>query len=418
MAIIVQKYGGTSLSSIVKIKLAAKKVIEYKQLGHKVVVVVSAMAGETNRLANLIKEMSIAVNSPQSDLILSTGEQVSASLLCASIQNLDCIATVYTGTNIPIITNNCFSRARINRIDISSLIEDIESGKIPVVAGFQGKTEKGEITTLGRGGSDITAVALAAALEAEECQIYTDVSGVYTTDPKIVKDAKLLKHITLEEMLEMSSLGAKILHPRAVEFIAKHAVKVRVLHALENNQGTLITLDESPLMEERVVSGIAFSKDDALFTIKGIPNKTEYTYKLLNAMGKHHIDIDIIVQNTSSDAINDLTFTVHKEDFHRSKILLDKILPEIKASDIIYDINIAKVSVIGVGMRSHYGVAAQVFNTLAKSGISMKIISTSEIKVSVVIVDSLLDAAVQALHNSFKLHELSSPLIDSLAEVN
>jgi aspartate kinase len=405
MSLIVQKYGGTSIGSIERIKSVAEKVADYRGRGEDIVVVVSAMSGETNRLIALANSVSEAVSPRELDVLLSTGEQITIALLTMALGAIGCTARSYTGSQVRILTDNCHTKARIREIDVDRMRADLAKGNVLVVAGFQGIDEEGNITTLGRGGSDTTAVALAAALKADECQIYTDVDGVYTTDPRVVESARRLERITFEEMLEMASQGSKVLQIRAVEFAGKYKVPLRVLSSFESGPGTLITLEDEEDMEKPVVSGIAFNRDEAKLTIQGIPDTPGVAYRILGPIGEANIEVDVIVQNVSEDGTTALTFTVHRADIDRARKILTDIATELKASSVVADGNIAKVSLVGVGMRSHAGVASQMFKTLANQNVNIQMITTSEIKITVVIEEKYVERAVKALHASFELDQ-------------
>ncbi|MGB0361127.1 MAG: aspartate kinase, partial [Endozoicomonas sp.] len=380
MALIVQKFGGTSVGTVERIQGVANKVKGFREQGHDIIVVVSAMSGETNRLVELAHSMQSQPTPREMDVILSTGEQVTIGLLSMALNECGCPATSYTGSQVAVVTDTVHTKARIQRIDTKNILKDLELGRVVVVAGFQGRDEDGNITTLGRGGSDTTAVALAAALEASECQIYTDVDGVYTTDPRVVEDARRLDQITFEEMLEMASLGSKVLQIRAVEFAGKYNVNLRVLHTFQDGPGTLITLDEGRNMESPVVSGIAFNRDEAKLTIKGVPDIPGVASRILGPISRANIEVDMIVQNVSDDKTTDFTFTVHRNDYERTKEVVEQIVEQLQAREHDGDMKIAKVSIVGVGMRSHAGVATQMFEALAAEGINIQMISTSEIK--------------------------------------
>ena len=403
MALIVQKYGGTSVGTTERIQSVADKVRGFREQGHDVVVVVSAMSGETNRLVALAQSMQAQPSPRELDVLLSTGEQVTMALLSMALTERGCPAISYTGGQVAIVTDDVHTKARITHIGTERILNDLHQGRVVVVAGFQGCDEQGNITTLGRGGSDTTAVALAAALKADECQVYTDVDGVYTTDPRVVQDARRLDQITFEEMLEMASLGSKVLQLRAVEFAGKYNVNLRVLHTFQDGPGTLITLDEGSAMESPVVSGIAFNRDEAKLTIKGVPDVPGVASKILGPISRANIEVDMIVQNTAEDNTANFTFTVHRNDYQRTKAVVEQITADLNASEYEGDTKIAKVSIVGVGMRSHVGVANQMFEALAAEGINIQIISTSEIKVSVVIAERYLELAVRALHTAFDL---------------
>jgi len=405
MSLIVQKYGGTSVGTVERIEAVAKKVAASHQEGNQLVVAVSAMSGETNRLIDLANEISSDTNLREMDVLVSTGEQVTIALLCMALQKLGIDALSYTGSQVRILTDNAHGKARIKEIDSHRLQGALQAGKVVVVAGFQGVDEEGNITTLGRGGSDTTAVALAAALEADECQIYTDVDGVYTTDPRLVSDARRLDKITFEEMLEMASQGSKILQIRSVEFAGKYSVPLRVLSSFEEGPGTLISLEEDDQMEKPLVSGIAFNRDEAKLTIRGIPDQPGVAYKVLGAISEANIEIDVIVQNVAKDNSASITFTVNKTDLSQAEELLGEIANDLGALEVDSDKRIAKVSIVGVGMRSHAGVAAKMFEALSNEGINIQLITTSEIKITVVIEERYLELAVRALHSVFELSE-------------
>ena len=406
MALFVQKFGGTSVGTIDRIKAVADKIVGFCDQGHEVVVAVSAMSGETNRLISLAHQMQDAPDSREMDVLVSTGEQVTIALLCMALKAKGCDARSYTGGQVKILTDDSHTKARIEDIDVDNIRSDLAQGRVVVVAGFQGVDEKGNITTLGRGGSDTTGVALAAALRADECQIYTDVDGIYTTDPRVVGAARRLQQITFEEMLEMASLGSKVLQIRAVEFAGKYGVPLRVLSTFEPGPGTLITLDEEhSTMEQPVVSGIAFSRDEAKVSVRGVPDTPGVASQILSVVGDANIEIDVIVQNVAADNTNDLTFTVHRNDIAKTKSIVDGIAAELGAREVVTDNTITKVSIVGVGMRSHAGVAAKMFRTLADENINIQMITTSEIKISVIIDERYLELAVRALHTAFGLDE-------------
>jgi aspartate kinase len=407
VALIVQKYGGTSVGSPERIKNVARRVAKFKALGHQVVVVVSAMSGETNRLVALAHEMQKHPDPRELDVIISTGEQVTIGLLAMALKDMGLKAKSYTGAQVKILTDSAYTKARIVSIDEQNIRDDLDKDCVVVVAGFQGMDEKGNITTLGRGGSDTTGVALAAALRADECQIYTDVDGVYTTDPRVVPEARRLKSITFEEMLEMSSMGSKVLQLRSVEFAGKYKVKLRVLSSLqEEGEGTLITVEDNDKMEQAIISGIAFNRDEAKITVMGVPDKPGIAYQILGPVSDANIDVDIIIQNVGEDGATDFSFTVHRNEFAKAMdILNSKVQPHIGARAVIGDERAAKVSVVGVGMRSHVGIASKMFRTLAEEGINIQMISTSEIKISVVIDEKYLELAVRVLHKAFDLDQ-------------
>lgn len=405
MALIVQKYGGTSVGSPDRIKNVARKVAKFRAAGHQVVVVVSAMSGETNRLIALTKEVAVNPSPRELDVVVSTGEQVTIGLLCMALEDIGVPAKSYTGAQVKILTDSLHTKARILNIDEAPMRKDLDEGKVVVVAGFQGVDEHGNITTLGRGGSDTTGVALAAALKADECQIYTDVDGVYTTDPRIVPEARKLDTITFEEMLEMASLGSKVLQIRSVEFAGKYKVKLRVLSSFEDREGegTLITVEEDKNMEQPVISGIAFSRDEAKLTVTGVPDKPGIAYQILGPIADANIDVDMIIQNVGHDGTTDFSFTVARGDLAKALKVLEGVRAHIGARAVESDNTMCKVSIVGVGMRSHPGVASQMFRTLAEEGINIQMISTSEIKISVAIEDKYLELAVRALHKAFGL---------------
>ncbi len=407
MALIVQKYGGTSVANPDRIRNLARRVARYKALGHQIVVVVSAMSGETNRLIALAKEIMPNPDPRELDVMVSTGEQVTIGLTALALMDLGIKAKSYTGAQVRIVTDSAFTKARILHIDEERIRSDLNAGNVVVVAGFQGVDEHGNITTLGRGGSDTTGVALAAALRADECQIYTDVDGVYTTDPRVEPNARRLKSITFEEMLELASQGSKVLQIRSVEFAGKYKVKLRVLSSFEEEgEGTLITFEENDNMEQPIISGIAFNRDEAKITVLGVPDRPGIAYQILGPIADANIDVDIIIQNTGADGTTDFTFTVHKNELNKAlDILRDKVQGHIGAREISGDDKIAKVSIVGVGMRSHVGVASQMFRTLAEEGINIQMISTSEIKIAVVIDEKYMELAVRVLHKAFELEE-------------
>ena len=406
MALIVQKYGGTSVANPERIRNVARRVARYKALGHQVVVVVSAMSGETNRLITLAKEIMSDPDPRELDVMVSTGEQVTIGMTALALMELGIKAKSYTGAQVRILTDDAYSKARILDIDQHNLKKDLDDGYVCVVAGFQGVDGNGNITTLGRGGSDTTGVALAAALNADECQIYTDVDGVYTTDPRVVPEARRLDKITFEEMLELASQGSKVLQIRSVEFAGKYKVKLRVLSSFEEEgDGTLITFEENEgNMEDPIISGIAFNRDEAKITVAGVPDKPGIAYQILGPVADANIDVDMIIQNVGADSTTDFTFTVHKNEMGKAlSILRDKVQGHIQAREISGDDKIAKVSVVGVGMRSHVGIASQMFRTLAEEGINIQMISTSEIKIAVVIEEKYMELAVRVLHKAFGL---------------
>ena len=403
MALIVQKYGGTSVGSIECIEAVAKKISEFRDKGDDVVVVVSAMSGETNRLTALAMEMMEQPTPREMDVLLSTGEQVTIALLCMALEKRGYGARSFTGGQVRILTDEAHTKARIREIDGSRIQAQLEQGEVVVVAGFQGVDESGDITTLGRGGSDTTAVALAASLKAKECQIYTDVKGVYTTDPRVVEDAKLLENITFEEMLELASLGAKVLQIRSVEFAGKYKVPLRVLSTFEEGAGTLISLEEDTDMEDPAIAGIAFERDEAKLTVAGVPDVPGIAYNVIGPVSEAGIEVDVIVQNAAADGSNDITFTVKRSESDKTKVILDKLASSLKAKGVVLDKKVCKVSLVGVGMRSHAGIASRMFKALADENINIQIITTSEIKISVVIEEKYLELAVRALHSTFDL---------------
>ena len=404
MALIVQKYGGTSVGNVDRIRNVAQRVAKYKAQGHQVVVVLSAMSGETNRLIALAREMQSTPDPRELDVMISTGEQVTIALLAMALKDLGLKAKSYTGWQVPIVTDNAYTKARIEDISDEKMRADLDSGHVIVVAGFQGIDADGSITTLGRGGSDTTGVALAAALKADECQIYTDVDGVYTTDPRIVPEARKLKTITFEEMLEMASLGSKVLQIRSVEFAGKYKVKLRVLSSFEEEgDGTLITFEEDDNMEQAIISGIAFNRDEAKITVLGVPDKPGIAYQILGPVADANIDVDMIVQNVGHENTTDFTFTVHRNEFAKTMAVCQQTAASIGAREVRGDDKIAKVSIVGVGMRSHVGIARAMFEALAKDGINIQMISTSEIKISVVVEDKYMELAVRVLHQAFNL---------------
>jgi aspartate kinase len=405
MSLIVQKYGGTSVGSVDRIQAVAEKIKGVRDQGHQVVVVVSAMSGETNRLIALAREIQENPVGREMDVLVSTGEQVTIALLAMALAEAGCSARSYTGPQVKILTDSAFTKARILDIDTDRMRADLQAGHVLVVAGFQGADEAGNLTTLGRGGSDTTAVALAAALKADECQIYTDVDGVYTTDPRVEPRARRLDQITFEEMLEMASQGSKVLQIRSVEFAGKYRVPLRVLSSFEDGPGTLIALEEGEDMENPIVSGIAFNRDEAKLTIQGIPDSPGVAYKILGPISDTNIEVDVIVQNVGEDGTTSLTFTVHRNDIARAKAILQDVAKDLGAKPPVSDDRIAKLAIVGVGMRSHAGVAAKMFKALASENINIQMISTSEIKITVVIEEKYLELAVRALHLAFELEK-------------
>ncbi len=405
MSLIVQKFGGTSVGTVERIQAVADKVVRFREQGHDVVVVVSAMSGETNRLIGLAGAISDNPTPREMDVLVSTGEQVTISLLCMALHERGCGARSYTGTQVRILTDEAHTKARIKEIDDQHIRADLDAGNVVVVAGFQGVDDNGNITTLGRGGSDTTAVALAAALKADECQIYTDVDGVYTTDPRVVDNARRLDHITFEEMLEMASLGSKVLQIRSVEFAGKYNVPLRVLHSFQDGPGTLISLEEQDKMENPSIAGIAFNRDEAKITVAGVPDTPGVAYQVLGPVGEANIEVDVIVQNVADDKTTDITFTVHRNDLARAEAIVRKVAEELGAKEVKTDAKIVKVSLVGVGMRSHAGIASKMFKILAEEGINIQLITTSEIKISVVVDEKYLELAVRALHSGFELEK-------------
>lgn len=410
MSLLVQKFGGTSIGTVEKIEAVAEKICDARKRGDDIAIVVSAMSGETNRLIALANGIQKNPSSREMDVLVSTGEQVTIALLCMALHKRGCAAKSYIGSQVRILTDSAHSKARIEAIDSHRMEQDLDEGKVIVVAGFQGVDEHGNITTLGRGGSDTTAVALAAALKADECQIYTDVDGVYTTDPRVVKNARRLDHITFEEMLEMASQGSKVLQIRAVEFAGKYKIPLRVLSSFKEGPGTLITLEDDDNMEKPVVSGIAFNRDEAKLTVRGIPDVPGSAARILGAVGRANIEVDVIVQNVAQDKTASLTFTVHRDEMKNAEVVLNKVAMELGATSVEADANIAKLALVGVGMRSHAGVAATMFSTLGRENINIQMISTSEIKITVVIAEDFLDLAVRSLHSVFELDDDARPL--------
>ena len=417
MALIVQKFGGTSVGSVERVKNVARRVAKWKAAGHDLVVVPSAMAGETNRLIALAEAIQKPADARELDVIASTGEQVTIGLLSMALMAIGVKAKSYTGWQVKVLTNSAFTRTRIISIDEEKIRADLRKGYVVVVAGFQGVDGEGNITTLGRGGSDTSAVALAAALKAQECHIFTDVDGIYTTDPRLVPEAKRLQTITFEEMLEMAGAGSKVLQIRSVEFAGKYRVPTRVLSSLtdpdmpvaeEAHSGTLITFEEDPhmAMEKAAISGVAFNRDEAKITVHDVPDRPGIAYAILGPIADASIDVDVIVQNVGHDGMTDLSFTVHRNDYAKAlKILKNQVQPHIKCRDVSGDERIAKVSIVGMGMRSHAGIAAQMFRTLAEEGINIQMISTSEIKITVVIEQKYTELAVRVLHKAFELDQ-------------
>ncbi|MCH8265181.1 MAG: aspartate kinase [Proteobacteria bacterium] len=403
MALIVQKYGGTSVGTVERINAVADKVAGFRDKGDDLVVVVSAMSGETNRLTALAEEIMEFPTPREMDVLLSTGEQVTIALLTMALEQRGCRARSFTGAQVRVLTDNTHTKARIREIDSTRIHQQLQQGNVVVVAGFQGVSEEGHITTLGRGGSDTTAVALAAALKADECQIYTDVKGVYTTDPRVVPDARLLTSITFEEMLELASLGAKVLQIRAVEFAGKYKVPLRVLSSFEEGPGTLISLEEDTDMETPAIAGIAFERDEAKLTVAGVPDVPGIAYEVIGPVSEAGIEVDVIVQNAAADGTNDITFTVKRSEGERAKTIIDAVATKLKAASVVLDKKVGKVSLVGVGMRSHAGIAAKMFKVLADESINIQLITTSEIRISIVIEEKYLELAVRALHSEFDL---------------
>jgi aspartate kinase len=414
MSLIVQKYGGTSVGSTERIKNVAMRVAKWKAAGHDLVVVVSAMSGETNRLIALAKEIQPHPDPRELDVVAATGEQVTIGLLSMALMELGLKARSYTGGQVRVLTDNAFTKARITKIDEANIRQDLKNGYVVVVAGFQGVDGEGNVTTLGRGGSDTSGVAFAAALKAEECQIYTDVDGVYTTDPRIVPEAQRLKTITFEEMLEMASLGSRVLQTRSVEFAGKYKVRLRVLSSLtppdlpikeEATSGTLITFEDDADMEQALVAGVAFNRDEAKITILGVPDRPGIAYQILDPIALANIEVDVIVQNIGKDGMTDFSFTTHRNDLKKTLDILQKICKHIGAREVVGDDKICKVGLVGVGMRSHVGVASKMFRALAEEGINIQMISTSEIKITVVIDEKYMELAVRVLHKTFDLDQ-------------
>jgi len=407
VSLIVQKYGGTSMGSPERIREVARRVHRFAKEGHRLVVVPSAMAGETNRLLALAKEVNPDADPRELDVIASTGEQVSIGLLSIALHKLGVKAKSYTGWQVPILTDAAYSKARILAIEERNVRADLDDGCVVIVAGFQGIDDDNNITTLGRGGSDTTGVALAAALKADECQIYTDVDGVYTTDPRIVPEARRLDTITFEEMLELASLGSKVLQIRSVEFAGKYKVKLRVLSSFTDvgstDMGTLITFEEEENMEQAIISGIAFNRDEAKITVLGVPDRPGIAFAILGPIAEANVDVDMIIQNASTEGMTDFSFTVHRNEYKRAMQILEKVKGEIQAKGVVGDDRIAKVSLVGIGMRTHAGIASRMFGCLARERINIQMISTSEIKTSVVVDEKYMELAVRVLHKEFQL---------------
>ena len=408
MALIVQKFGGTSVASTDRIKNVAQRVARWKSQGHNIIVVPSAMSGETNRLIALAKEISATPDPRELDVIASTGEQVTIGLLAMALKEEGLKAKSYTGSQVRVLTDDSFTKARILQIDDEKIRKDLAEDHVVVVAGFQGVDEQGNITTLGRGGSDTSAVALAAALKADECQIYTDVDGVYTTDPRIEPAARKLDTITFEEMLEMASLGSKVLQIRSVEFAGKYKVRLRVLSSFQDEgEGTLITVEEDKHMEQPIISGIAFNRDEAKLTVLGVPDSPGIAYQILGPIAAANIDVDMIIQNVGNDGSTDFSFTVNRSEYAKAMDILKETTSKMNTRGIVGDNKICKVSAVGVGMRSHPGIASQMFNALGTENINIKMISTSEIKISVVVEEKYLELAVRVLHKTFGLENVA-----------
>ena len=406
MALIVQKYGGTSVGSAERIKNVAKRVAQTRAEGHDVVIVVSAMSGETNRLVALAHEMQEFPDPREMDVVLATGEQVTIGLLAMALKDIGVDAKSYTGWQVAVQTDNAHTKARIDHIDSDKIHADLKAGKVVIVAGFQGITAEGDISTLGRGGSDTSAVALAAALKADECQIYTDVDGVYTTDPRVVPEARRMSTISFEEMLELASLGSKVLQIRSVEFAGKYQVRLRVLSSLqEGGEGTLITFEEDENMEKAVVKGIAFDKNQARINVRGVPDKPGIAYQILGSIAEANIEVDMIIQNVGAEGTTDFSFTVPRGDYRQTLDLMNGLKESLGAAEVNGDDTVCKVSIVGVGMRSHSGVAATMFRSLAEEGINIQMISTSEIKVSVLIDEKYMELATRVLHKAFGLEQ-------------
>jgi aspartate kinase len=415
MALFVHKYGGTSMGSTERIKNVARRVAKWHDAGHQIVVVPSAMSGETNRLLGLAKEITGQPDPRELDMLASTGEQASVALLAIALQSIGKQAVSYTGWQVPIVTDNAYTKARIQSIDDARVKKDLDAGRIVIITGFQGIDGEGNITTLGRGGSDTSAVAVAAAMKAAECLIYTDVDGVYTTDPRVVSEARRLKSVTFEEMLEMASLGSKVLQIRSVEFAGNYRVPTRVLSSLtdpltpldeEARSGTLISFEEDTHMEQATITGIAFNRDEAKITVMGVPDRPGIAYQILGPISDANIEVDMIIQNQSVDGKTDFTFTVPRGDFEKSMKIIDgEVKPHLGASNVAGDAKVSKVSVVGVGMRSHVGIASQMFRTLSEESINIQMISTSEIKISVLIDEKYMELAVRALHKAFGLEQ-------------
>ena len=415
MPLIVEKYGGSSVGTSERIRAVADRVAASHRAGEDLVVVLSAMAGETNRLLELARDIDPEADARETDVLVSTGEQVTIALLTMALHKLDVPARSYTGGQVRILTDNVHGKARILDIDADMVRTDIEQRNVVVIAGFQGVDGEGNITTLGRGGSDTTAVAMAAALQADECRIYTDVDGVYTADPRIVPDARRLEQITVEEMLELSSLGAKVLQTRSVEFAGKYKVPLRVLSSFESGKGTLITYEVNK-MEQPLIAGIAYNRDEAKLTIRGVPDQPGVASTIFGQISEAHVNVDMIIQNVAQDGTTDLTFTVNRSEYTHARSILDKISTQLKAREVVGDDQLAKISIVGVGMRSHAGIASTMFEAMATEGINIELISTSEIKISIGVADRYVELAVRALHKAFGLEvETHEEILDSTA---
>ena len=415
MPLIVEKYGGSSVGTSERIRAVADRVAASHRAGEDLVVVLSAMAGETNRLLELARDIDPEADARETDVLVSTGEQVTIALLTMALHKLDVPARSYTGGQVRILTDNVHGKARILDIDADMVRTDIEQRNVVVVAGFQGVDREGNITTLGRGGSDTTAVAMAAALQADECRIYTDVDGVYTADPRIVPEARRLEQITVEEMLELSSLGAKVLETRSVEFAGKYKVPLRVLSSFESGKGTLITYEVNK-MEQPLIAGIAYNRDEAKLTIRGVPDQPGVASTIFGQISEAHVNVDMIIQNVAQDGTTDLTFTVNRSEYTHARSILEKISTQLKAREVVGDDQLAKISIVGVGMRSHAGIASTMFEAMATEGINIELISTSEIKISIGVADRYVELAVRALHKAFGLEvETHEEILDSTA---
>ena len=415
MPLIVEKYGGSSVGTSEQIRAVADRVAASHRAGEDLVVVLSAMAGETNRLLELARDIDPEADARETDVLISTGEQVTIALLTMALHKLDVPARSYTGGQVRILTDNVHGKARILDIDADMVRTDIEQRNVVVIAGFQGVDGEGNITTLGRGGSDTTAVAMAAALQADECRIYTDVDGVYTADPRIVPDARRLEQITVEEMLELSSLGAKVLQTRSVEFAGKYKVPLRVLSSFESGKGTLITYEVNK-MEQPLIAGIAYNRDEAKLTIRGVPDQPGVASTIFGQISEAHVNVDMIIQNVAQDGTTDLTFTVNRSEYTHARSILEKISTQLKAREVVGDDQLAKISIVGVGMRSHAGIASTMFEAMATEGINIELISTSEIKISIGVADRYVELAVRALHKAFGLEvETHEEILDSTA---